>query len=114
LIADDRRPTRQGLRALLTLFPQVEIVGEARDGRESVQLAAAQRPDVVLMDLHMPVMDGLQATRRIKNQWPQVKIVVLTMYAWHQAEALAAGSDVFLLKGCKVEALQAAIMPFNC
>ena len=55
----------------------------------------------------------VEATRRIKSQWPQVKIVALTLYAWRRAEALAAGADAVLLKGCKVEALQAAIMPFN-
>ena len=65
LIADDQGPTRQALRALLTLCPQVEVVGEAIDGREAVNMVATRQPDVVLMDMQMPVMDGAEATRQI-------------------------------------------------
>jgi DNA-binding NarL/FixJ family response regulator len=111
LITDDQRPTRQGLKALLTLSPAVEIVGEAGDGQESVKLVAERHPDVVLMDVQMPVMDGLEATRRIKSQWPEVKVIALTMQPEYRAEALAAGADAFLLKGCTVDALEAAITP---
>jgi len=110
LIADDRSTTRQGLRALLTLLPQVEIIGEAVDGRESVDLVAEYGPDVVLMDMQMPVMDGVEATRRIKEQWPTVRIIALTMYARYRVEALAAGADVFLLKDAKPDALVGAIL----
>jgi DNA-binding NarL/FixJ family response regulator len=109
LIADDQRPTRQGLKAFLAHWPQIEVAGEARDGQESVQWVARQRPDVVLMDLQMPVMDGLEATRRIKRRWPEVKVVALTMHAEYRAEALSAGADAFLLKGCSVDTLRAAI-----
>jgi DNA-binding NarL/FixJ family response regulator len=110
LIADDQRPTRQGLRALLSLSPQVEVIGEAMDGQESVALVSEHHPDVVLMDVRMPVMDGLEATRRIKSQWPEVKVITLTMHPKYRSQALAAGADVFLLKGCPVEELQAAIL----
>jgi len=109
LIADDQRPTRLGLKALLALSPQVEIVGEAGDGQESVELVAERHPDVVLMDVQMPMMDGLEATRRIKSRWPGIKIIALTMHAQYRAEALAAGADAFLLKGCHSDALQEAI-----
>jgi DNA-binding NarL/FixJ family response regulator len=110
LITDDQRPTRQGLRALLALHPQVEVVGEAANGQESVALVGERHPDVVLMDVRMPVMDGLEATRRIKSQWPEVKVIALSMYPLYRAQAHAAGAEVFLLKGCPAEELEAAIV----
>lgn len=110
LIADDRQTTRKGLRALLTLHPQVEVVGEAVDGQEAMHFVAERHPDLVVMDMQMPVMDGLEATRRIKNEWPEVKAIALTMYVKHRAEALAAGADAFLLKGDTAKALQDAIL----
>jgi len=109
LIADDQRPARKGLHALLSLCPQVEVIGEAVDGRDAVLLAAEQRPDVVLMDLRMPVMDGLEATRRIKSALPEVRVVMLTLHAEREAEALTAGADAFVVKGGSSEALWAAI-----
>ncbi len=99
LIADDSAPARCGLRALLITWPEVEVVGVATNGQEAVRLVEECQPDVVLMDLQMPVMGGLQATRLIKNRWPSVSVVVLTTYAAQHAAALAAGADVFLLKG---------------
>jgi len=110
LIADDNGRARLGLRALLALRPEIEIAGEAADGREAVQRVRDGQPDVVLMDARMPQMDGLEATRQIKARWPQVRIVVVSMYASHRAEALAAGADVFLVKGCPAGELLAAIM----
>jgi DNA-binding NarL/FixJ family response regulator len=110
LIADDQRPTRQGLKALLALWPRVEVVDEAADGQECVALVAESHPDVVLMDMRMPVMDGLEATRRIKSQWPEIKVIGLSMYPTYRAQAHAAGADAFLLKGCAAEELQAAIV----
>ena len=109
LIADDQRPARKGLRALLSMCPQVEVIGEAMDGQDAVNLAAERRPDIILMDMRMPVMDGLEATRRIKSQTPGVKVVVLTLHAEYQPEALAAGADVFLVKGGPTEAFWDAI-----
>jgi DNA-binding NarL/FixJ family response regulator len=110
LIADDRWVTRRGIRALLSQLPQVEIVGEAADGQESVDMVPSCHPDVVLLDVQMPVMDGLEATRRIKSQWPSVRVVILTMYARYRTLALAAGADAFLLKDGTTEELQEAIM----
>lgn len=123
LIADDAARSRDGLRALLdTLrlkrwtdaqpeYPgEVEVVAEAADGREAVRMVEQFRPDVVLMDARMPVMDGLEATRLIKNKWPEVKLVVLTMYRTFRTEALAAGADAFLVKGCPPEHLLEAIL----
>ena len=110
LIADDHLSSRDGLKALLATRSEIDIVGEAADGREAVELVEQCRPDVVLMDVRMPMMDGLTATRMIKARWPEVKVIVLTMYPSHQAEALAAGADVFLVKGCAAEDLLQAIL----
>ena len=109
LIADDRPRSRSGLRAVLALRPEIEIVGEAADGQEAVRLVAECRPDVVLMDARMPVLDGVEATRLIKERWPEVRVIVLTIHASYRADALAAGADAFLVKGCPARELVAAI-----
>jgi len=110
LIADDRPTTRQGLRALLALLPQIEVIAEAADGRESVGLVAECRPDVVVMDMQMPVMDGIEATQRIKEQWPTIRVIALTIHTRYRAEALIAGVDAFLLKDGNPEVLIGAIL----
>jgi DNA-binding NarL/FixJ family response regulator len=110
LIADELPRSRGGLRAVLATWPEVELVGEAADGRETVRLVEERQPDVVFMDVRMPVMDGIEATRLIKSKWPEVKVVVLTMYPIHRAEALAAGADTFLVKGCSPKQLLDAIL----
>lgn len=110
LITDDQQPTRHGLKAILTFAPQIEVIGEAVNGQEAVRLVTECHPDVVLMDMHMPVMDGLQATRLIKSQCPEIKVIALTIDPTHKIEALKAGVDVFLLKGCTTAALQGAIL----
>jgi DNA-binding NarL/FixJ family response regulator len=89
---------------------QVEVVGEATDGQQAVRLVEERQPDVVLIDARMPVMDGLEATRHIKSKWPEVKVVVLTMYPAYRAQALAAGADAFLVKGCPSGELLEAIL----
>ena len=109
LIADDSAHARDGLRALLATWPEIAVVGEAANGQDAVRLVAEYRPDIVLMDLHMPVLDGVQATQLIKQQWPAVTVVVLTVYAVEQSAALAAGADAFLLKGGTPERLLGAL-----
>lgn len=109
LIADDSAHTRDGLCALLTTWPEIVVVGEAANGQEALQLIAECQPDVVLMDLHMPVVDGIQATKQIKQQWPGIIVIVLTVYAGEQTSALAAGADVFVIKGGAHEQLLAAL-----
>ena len=109
LVADDQRPTRRGLRALLNLLPGVLWVGEAVDGCEAVRLARDRRPDIVVMDARMPLTDGIEATRQIKRLGLQVKVIVLSMYAEYRAEALAAGADIFLVKCGTFDDLRAAI-----
>lgn len=99
LIADDSTHAREGLRALLSTWPNIMLVGEAVNGQEALHLVAERRPDIVLLDLQMPLLDGIQATRLIKQQWPAVIVIVLTIYAAERDAALAAGADSFVIKG---------------
>jgi DNA-binding NarL/FixJ family response regulator len=110
LIADDRSRSRDGLRTLLETWPEVGVVGEAVNGLEAILLVEKYQPDVVLMDAKMPVLDGLETTRLIKHKWPEVKVVMLTMYAAHRVNALATRADAFLVKGCPAEELLEAIL----
>jgi DNA-binding NarL/FixJ family response regulator len=113
LIADDGPRARHGLRAILATVPGIEVVGEASSGKEALRLVETHQPDVVLMDIVMPTMDGLKATRAIKERWPEVKVIIITMYSSHREEALAAGADVYLIKGCPPDELIKAILETN-
>src|SRR4029450_11437286 len=93
LIVDDQPSARKGLKAVLAFYPEVLVVGEAVNGEEAVQLVAEQRPHVVVMDLQIPVIDGVAATRLIKTRWPAIKVIVLTIQATRRNEAFAAGAD---------------------
>jgi DNA-binding NarL/FixJ family response regulator len=101
LIVEDDQGVRQGLRELLT-DSDFEVVGEAEDGAGGVDLAEQLDPDVVLMDMRMPVMGGVEAARRIHRQRPDVQVVILTAYddPALKAEAVDAGVYAFLVKGC--------------
>lgn len=110
LIAEDQQLVRQGLIALLSV-DDVTVVGEAEDGKVAVEMARTLLPDVVLMDLSMPELDGVEATRRIKQVAPQVRVLVLTVANCERrvAEALAAGADGYALKKLGHGELMAAI-----
>ncbi len=110
LIAEDQQLVRQGLVALLAV-DDVTIVGEAEDGRGAIEMARSLSPDVVLMDLSMPELDGVEATRRIKQFAPQIRVLVLTVANCERrvAEALAAGADGYALKKLGHGELMAAI-----
>lgn len=119
LICDDESRTRQALKALLLTrevtcnkdtSSEILVIGEARDGYEAVELVETLMPDVVVIDVFMPRMDGLKATRLIKNNWPDVRVIMLTMYPDQRVAALAAGADVFLVKGCRGETLIEGIL----
>ena len=109
LIADDQKRTRQSLKALLsTSLPETEI-WEAANGVEALRLAEDMHPQLVVMDIRMPEIDGLDATRGIKSRWPEIKVLALSMYSGHQEEARAAGADLFVTKGESPERLLCAI-----
>jgi DNA-binding NarL/FixJ family response regulator len=99
LIADDQPRARQSLKALLSTLPQIEQVREAKNGCDGIHLMEEQQPDLVLFDVRMPEMDGLEATRLVKARWPQIKIIVLSLYGDYASDALAAGADAFFSKG---------------
>jgi DNA-binding NarL/FixJ family response regulator len=111
LLADDHRIFREGLVELLEEQPDIELVGEAADGEEAVALALQNRPDVVLMDVTMPRLDGLGATRRITAALPQVRVIGLSMHAEDDMAAamLAAGAVAYVAKGGASESLLDAI-----
>jgi len=110
LIAEDQELVRQGLAALLKT-EAVDIVGEAEDGAAAVEMTRALRPDIVLMDLSMPTLDGVEATRRIKRASPQIRVLILTIANCERrvAEALAAGADGYALKKTGHAELMSAI-----
>jgi len=114
LIVDDRFQARAGLKALLATAPAVQVVGEASSGKEAMDLVEKCRPDVVLMDAMMPATNELEATRRIKAQWPQIRVIVLTIHTALRSEDLAAGADASPVKGCSTGALLGAILDVQC
>lgn len=110
-VTDDHSIVRKGIKATLELVPDMELVGEATNGREAVEMAGASKPDVVLMDLVMPEMDGIEAIRRIKSQFPDIAILVLTTFAGEDKvfPAIKAGASGYQLKDSDPEELVAAI-----
>ena len=109
LIVDDDRASREGLRELFELRPNINVIGEAINGEEAVTLAGSLHPDLVVMDVQMPKMDGLEATRQIKQRLPDIRIILLTMYREYRAAALRSGADAFLVKGDGIGQLLAAL-----
>jgi len=107
LLVDDQSLFREALRTLLALQSDFEIVAEAENGERAVALAKAHRPDVVLMDLRMPVMDGVEATRRVHAAVPAARVVVLTTFEEDEEifDALRAGAVGYLLKACSADKL---------
>ena len=111
LIADDQRVVREGLGMLVSLIDEVEVVGSASNGAEAVRLAEAHRPDVILMDLRMPDVDGVAATADLRQRLPGARVLVLTTYADDTAimSALRAGAAGYLTKDASAEQIETAI-----
>jgi DNA-binding NarL/FixJ family response regulator len=111
LLADDQRVVREGLEMLLGLLPGIEVVGTAADGEEAVRLAVARAADVVLMDLRMPRVDGIEATRRLAEARPATRVIALTTYADEPTvlSALRAGARGYLTKDAGAEEISRAI-----
>jgi DNA-binding NarL/FixJ family response regulator len=111
LVADDQALVREGLMTLLQATPGIEPVADAADGAEVVRLAARHRPDVILMDLRMPNVDGVQATREIRAAQPEIEIVVLTTHADEASilDALRAGARGYLTKDAGIQEIARAV-----
>ena len=111
LIADDQRLMREGLHTLLELEPDMEVIGEAADGEEALAQFARHRPDVVLMDVRMPGMNGVQATRRLLERWPEARVIILTTFDDDEYvfQGLRAGALGYLLKAISGAELAHAI-----
>src|SRR5438045_3667508 len=111
LLVDDQPLFREGLRTLLSVHPDFEVVGEAGDGREAMSLVRSRRPSVVLMDLQMPVLDGVAATRRLREEHPECRVIVLTTFDDDEMvfDGLRAGAVGYLLKDAPSEKLAEAI-----
>lgn len=111
LLADDHKITRQGLRSLLANEPDMEVVAEAEEGRGAVKLASEMKPDIVIMDVSMPDLNGMEAARQITKSMPAVKVVALSMHSdnMYVTEMLKSGVCGYLLKDCAFEELASAI-----
>jgi DNA-binding NarL/FixJ family response regulator len=110
MLADDHRMLREGLRRSMT-DQGFDVVGEARDGEEAIRLAEQLQPEVILMDVTMPEVDGVEATRQIRQQFPDIRIVMLTMHADQEvlAAAIRAGASGYLVKDCSTEEIASAV-----
>jgi DNA-binding NarL/FixJ family response regulator len=111
LLADDHTLVRAGIRGLVANLPDVEVVGEAGDGHEALRLAEALHPDVVLLDIGMPGLNGLEVTARLTKLDPMIRVVILSMHISEEyvLQALRAGAAGYLLKGSAVAELEVAI-----
>jgi len=111
VIAEDHALVRQGTKQLLERYPDIEVIGEAADGEEAIAIVKSLRPNVVIMDVRMPRLSGIEATRKIKEEWPDVAILVLTAHDDDEYvfALLDAGANGYLLKTAEVEELVKAI-----
>ncbi len=111
LAVDDDEIVRSGMEVFLTAFDDLEMVGMAANGEEAIKRCAESEPDVVLMDVKMPVMDGITATRLIRQQFPKIQVVALSAYADREmiAQVMAAGAFIFMSKNAPTEQLADSI-----
>jgi DNA-binding NarL/FixJ family response regulator len=111
ILADDHRMMREGIRALLDRHANIEVVGEAKDGREAVLLTARLKPDVVVMDVSMPLLNGIEATRQIRRDCPETRVLILTVHENEEfvAQSLSAGAGGYIIKRAAADELVTAI-----
>lgn len=111
ILADDHQIVREGLKSLLNQEPDVEVIGEAQDGREAIRLVNELKPDIIVMDISMPNLNGIEATRQIVSDHPSIKVIALSMHHDKQfvSNMLEAGASGFLLKDCAADELIDAI-----
>ncbi|KON88289.1 hypothetical protein AF332_16750 [Sporosarcina globispora] len=111
LLADDQELIRESLYIVLDMEPELEVIGLAENGQTAIELCEEQKPDVVLMDLHMPKVNGVEATEEIKRRWPDIRVIILTTFQEIDfvVDALAAGAEGYLLKAIHPKDLAAGI-----
>ncbi|WP_110928248.1 response regulator transcription factor [Bacillus massiliglaciei] len=111
LFADDHEMVRIGVAAYLSAQEDIEVVGEAENGQQAVEMALALRPDIILMDLVMPEMDGIEATKSIVSEWPEAKIIIVTSFLDDEKvyPALEAGATSYMLKTSKASEIAGAV-----
>jgi DNA-binding NarL/FixJ family response regulator len=111
-VVDDQLLLREGIATLLETDSRIQVVGRGGNGQEAIDLCGTVQPDIVLMDIRMPILDGIQAIREIKTRWPQVRIVILTSFVYdgYVVEGLMAGADGYLLKDASPAALVSGVI----
>lgn len=111
LLVDDQELIRESLHIILNMESDLEVVGLAENGMKAIELCQSEQPNVVLMDLHMPIMDGVEATRQIKEKWPQIRVIILTTFQeiHYVVDGLTAGAEGYLLKAIHPKDLAAGI-----
>ena len=111
LIVEDHHLLRQGLRAMVAALPDFDVIAEAKDGKEAIRQAVSLQPDLILMDLSLPLMTGIEATSQIKARLPHIRIIALTAFKTEEYvhEALRAGVDGYVMKDVSYEELLAAL-----
>jgi len=113
LIVDDSPDVRKALSAFLSTLGWLTVVCEACDAEEALAMIESQPPDMVLMDIKMPAISGLEVTHMIKKRWPEIKVIILTAYPDFLQQAKQAGADAFLFKGCSMEEISSTICSLN-
>lgn len=103
LVVDDSSSFRMGMRALIEIQPDMQEVGLASNGSKALELIDELRPDLVLLDAQMPDLTGIEVTQKIKSRWPEVKVILMTMYPDYRTKSIEVGADAFLTKGLPPE-----------
>lgn len=109
IIIDDSQSFRKGMKALLEIQPDMQVTGLSPSGQKGIELIEALHPDLVLLDAQMPGLSGMEVTREIKKKWPQIKVILMTMYVDFRERAIESGVDAFVTKGVPPEDMLSVI-----